>query len=64
MVNGKIKFDKSMPDGTFRKLLDCSRIKSAGWDRYLALEDGIKSILKKSSNQIYFHNKENNAFEI
>lgn len=40
---GEIVFDPSKPDGTPRKLLDVSRLKSLGWEPQIALRDGLKS---------------------
>ncbi len=40
--NGKINWDTSKPDGTPRKLLDCSRIFSMGWRPKYDLKTGIK----------------------
>lgn len=40
---GKIVWDDTKPDGTKRKLLDVSRIKSLGWAPSVEFEDGIKS---------------------
>lgn len=40
--NGKINWDTSKPDGTPRKLLDCSRIFSMGWCPKYDLKTGIK----------------------
>lgn len=39
---GEIKHDLSRPDGTLKKLLDISRIKSLGWKPKATLEEGIK----------------------
>jgi len=39
---GDIKYDLSKPDGTPRKLLDVSRMKSLGWKPRISLEDRIK----------------------
>ena len=39
---GLIKFDLSKPDGTMRKLLDCSRLKKLGYTAKIKLEDGLK----------------------
>lgn len=55
-VNIKIKNNKKMPDGTFRKLLDSSKANKYGWHSKISLEDGFdrtletlkKDILKKS----------------
>lgn len=38
---GELKWDASKPDGTPRKLLDISRIRSFGWKPAIALRDGI-----------------------
>jgi GDP-L-fucose synthase len=39
---GEIEFDASKPDGTMKKLLDVSRIKSLGWKPLMAFTDGLK----------------------
>ena len=39
---GDIEHDLSKPDGTPRKLLDISRIRSMGWEPKMSLERGIK----------------------
>ncbi|MPQ95243.1 GDP-L-fucose synthase [Thioclava sp. JE_KL1] len=38
---GRITTDPSKPDGTMRKLMDVSRLKSMGWQARIDLEDGI-----------------------
>lgn len=40
--NGQITFDTSKPDGTRRKLMDSSRIKSLGWHPTITLREGLK----------------------
>lgn len=40
---GELKFDPSKPDGTPRKLLNISRLKSLGWSPKTTLAEGIKS---------------------
>lgn len=40
--NGLIKFDLSKPDGTMRKLLDCSRLQKLGYVAKIKIEDGLK----------------------
>lgn len=40
---GVIEYDKSKPNGTPRKLMDATKIKSLGWSPKISLEDGIKS---------------------
>jgi GDP-L-fucose synthase len=39
---GEIVFDTSMPDGTFQKLLDVSRIHDLGWKAEIGFEEGIR----------------------
>ena len=39
---GRLDFDKSKPDGTPRKLLDCSRLNSLGWQPSIPLRDGLE----------------------
>ena len=40
---GDLKFDSNMPDGSPRKLLDHSRMKSLNWSATIGLEDGLNS---------------------
>lgn len=40
---GALKFDPSKPDGTPRKLMDVSRMTSAGWQASIPLAEGLKS---------------------
>jgi GDP-L-fucose synthase len=39
--DGEIDFDVSKPDGTPRKLLDCSKLHAMGWRHKIELEEGI-----------------------
>jgi GDP-L-fucose synthase len=39
---GKIIFDSSMPDGTFRKLLDVSKLHLLGWKPEIGFEEGVR----------------------
>ena len=51
---GQILWDKSMPDGTPKKLLDISRLSKLGWKPNINLEKGIEMTIesfKKKSNQ-------------
>jgi GDP-L-fucose synthase len=41
---GQLKWDNSKPDGTYRKLLDVSKINSLGWKKKISLEEGLKMI--------------------
>ena len=38
---GDIAFDRSKPDGSPRKLLDCSKLSALGWQPSIGLRDGI-----------------------
>jgi GDP-L-fucose synthase len=40
---GELKFDTSKPDGTPRKLLDCTKLHSLGWKHRIAIKDGLKT---------------------
>ena len=39
--NLKIKFNKKMPNGTPRKILDCSLARSYGWKSKISLDEGF-----------------------
>ena len=39
---GNIVFDTSMPDGTFRKLLDVSKLNNLGWQAEIGFEEGLR----------------------
>jgi GDP-L-fucose synthase len=47
---GNLEWDSSKPDGTYRKLLDVSKINGLGWKEKIDLEDGIKLIYSKYSD--------------
>jgi GDP-L-fucose synthase len=40
---GELRFDRSKPDGTPRKLLDTSRLSTLGWQPKISLESGLAS---------------------
>ena len=44
---GKITWDKSMPNGTPKKQLNVSRLESIGWRPKISLESGIKMTIKE-----------------
>lgn len=41
---GNIEWDSNKPDGTPRKLMDVSKLRSMGWQANISLEEGIKSV--------------------
>jgi GDP-L-fucose synthase len=41
--DGPVEWDTSKPDGTPRKLMDSSLLRSRGWEPRISLEDGIRS---------------------
>jgi GDP-L-fucose synthase len=40
---GEIEWDTSKPDGTYRKLMDVSRLERLGWESSIKLEEGLSS---------------------
>ena len=48
---GEIRWDHTRPDGTLKKLLDVSKLRSLGITSFLSLEDGIRSVYSD-----YIHN--------
>jgi GDP-L-fucose synthase len=46
---GNLVFDTTKPDGTPRKILDISKIKSLGWEPKISLEQGIKNVYASES---------------
>jgi GDP-L-fucose synthase len=49
--SGKLIFDASKPDGTPRKLLDCSRLNSLGWKSAVPLRVGLQQVCRKFQQQ-------------
>lgn len=43
---GDVVFDDTKPDGTPRKLMDVSKIRSMGWSPKIDLEAGLRSVIK------------------
>ena len=43
--DGELEFDPSMPDGTPRKLLDCTRLTALGWTPSIQLADGLRAVV-------------------
>ncbi|RSK29820.1 GDP-L-fucose synthase family protein [Hymenobacter metallilatus] len=48
---GEILFDFSKPDGTPRKLLDVTKLRSLGWQHAIGLREGIMSVLQSAEWQ-------------
>jgi GDP-L-fucose synthase len=46
---GRMIFDSSMPDGTFQKLLDVSKIHALGWKAEIGFEDGVRKTYEEFS---------------
>ncbi len=42
--HGKLRFDPTRPDGTPRKVLDVSRLKSLGWEPEITLREGLQQV--------------------
>lgn len=51
---GAIVHDLSKPDGTPRKLMDVSKLKAAGWEAKIGLEDGIRSVYANLANELWY----------
>ncbi len=49
---GQIKWDKSKPDGTPRKLLDVSRINSLGWSAKISIDEGLDKAINSYKKEI------------
>jgi GDP-L-fucose synthase len=47
---GDIFFNTAMPDGTPRKLLDCSFINKLGWKATTTLQQGIEMVVRETAN--------------
>ena len=45
--SGELNWDSSKPDGTFRKLLDVSKINQLGWKEKISLEEGISMVYER-----------------
>jgi GDP-L-fucose synthase len=47
---GQLSWDSSKPDGTFRKLLDVTKINLLGWKEKISLDEGIRIVYSIFSN--------------
>lgn len=50
VFDGEIVYDKTKPNGTPRKLMDATKIKSLGWTPKISLKEGITSIYSSYVN--------------
>ena len=48
--SGKIIFDKNLPDGTYRKVLNSRKIKGLGWSPKITFKDGLKKVINDRIN--------------
>ena len=48
--DGELVWDKSKPNGTPRKLMDATKIKSLGWSPKISLRDGVTKIYEHYKN--------------
>ncbi len=49
---GNLAWDASKPDGTYRKLLDVSKLHSLGWRHTINLETGLKSVYQMYASSL------------
>lgn len=56
---GEIDFDVTKPDGTPRKLLDCSKLHAMGWRHKIELDEGIKRAYEDFVKMLGDENKKN-----
>jgi GDP-L-fucose synthase len=49
---GEIRFDKTKPDGTPRKLMDVGRLRNLGWQPTIGLEDGLRQIIQQKEIEL------------
>ena len=48
---GEFIFNTQKPDGTMRKLVDCTKLQNLGWKHQIALEQGIKMVYEWYKNK-------------
>ena len=53
---GKIIWDESKPDGTFKKQLDVSKINKIGWKSKIKLDDGLRETINDYVNNLESNN--------
>ncbi|WP_037319647.1 GDP-L-fucose synthase [Salegentibacter sp. Hel_I_6] len=50
---GELFFNTEMPDGTYRKLTDISKLRALGWKAQVELDEGIERLYNWYKNSIY-----------
>ncbi len=49
-LTGDLKFDRTKPDGTPRKLMSGDKLRALGWRPRISLEEGLKKVFENYSN--------------
>ena len=47
---GELRFDRSKPDGTPRKLMDVSKMRALGWEASIGLREGLERVYAEAFN--------------
>lgn len=50
---GELFFNTEMPDGTYRKLTEISKLRALGWNAQIELDEGIERLYNWYKNSIY-----------
>ena len=50
---GKLRFDRTKPDGTPRKLMNSEKLKKLGFQHHISLKDGIAMAYEDFANKVY-----------
>lgn len=51
---GELKYDTSKPDGTPRKLMDSSKLRTMGWKPSIDFEKGIRDVYKAAQTESWY----------
>ena len=54
--DGEIIWNESMPDGTFRKKLDTSKLDNLGWTAEVDIDEGLKRTIEHFKYELYNNN--------
>jgi len=49
---GEILWDDSKPDGTFRKVMDSTKMRNLGWSAKIPLREGLKTIVAEAQRRL------------